>query len=107
MGKLIQRAGRFQGWEYKEEMTSGTNSDPIAIPPLNEGVSVSVSFISAGGVGKIQFTTSPDSVLNTSAVWQDWPLGSNSTTFSDILIGPVTGLRLVRTSGTIGIEIIA
>lgn len=106
MGALIQREGRYQGWEYAEEMSAETNSDPIAIPPLAEGKPISVSFITTSGEGKIQFTTSPDAVLGTTAVWQDWPEGSVVETTSDALLAPVTGLRLVRTSGTVSIEII-
>lgn len=107
MGKLIRRNGRVQGWEYKEIMTAGVNSDTIRIPPLNEGAMVSVSLVIATGEGKIQFTTSPDAdVIADSAEWQDWPLGLCTDTCSDALIGPATGLRLVRVSGTVGIEII-
>lgn len=105
MGVLVEREGRFQGWEYSEEMTAGTNSDPIAIPPLDQGATVSITFVTSTGAGKIQFTTSLDSLLSTAAVWQDWPDGACTETTSDALISPVTGLRLVRTSGTVGIEI--
>lgn len=106
MGTLVQRKGRFQGWEYTETMAAGTNSDPIAIPPLGRGRNISVTTVITSGEGKVQFTTSPDAVLETTAVWQDWPEGTNTTTFSDTLFGPVTGLRLVRVSGTVIIEII-
>ena len=107
MGELIARQGRFIGWEYSETMTEGTASEAIAIPPLNNDQSVSVSFISDGGEGKIQITTSPDSMVAAgTANWQDWPLGPIIVTASDSLNGPVTGIRLVRVSGTVGIEII-
>lgn len=107
MGDLVARQGRFMGWEYSETMTAGTESDAIVIPPLDHDQSVSVSFISAGGQGKVQFTTSRDSLVESgTAVWQDWPLGLLTDTASDSLSGPVSGLRLVRSSGTVGIEII-
>ncbi len=107
MGTLIGRSGRFWGQRYAEEMSSGTNSDPIAIPPIPQGMPVSVTFVVATtGEGKIQYTTSDDSLLDSTAVWQDWAEGSCTETTSDVLAGPVTGLRLVRTSGTVGIEIV-
>lgn len=105
MNDLIKRAGRFQGWEYRETMTSGTNSDSILLPPIGDGANVSVSLIITSGEGKIQFTTSGDGNLD-SAVWQDWPNGACTATISDSLISPVTALRLVRISGTVGIEIV-
>lgn len=108
MGELVQRVGRFNGWEYSEELAAGTESEAIKIPPLDQGAYVAASLIVATtGVGKIQFTTSPDDeVANDSPVWQDWPLGEVSITSSDTLVGPVTALRLARTSGTVGIEIV-
>ena len=106
MGELIRRDGRFQGWEYQEELSAGAESDPIFIPPL-DGDAVSVSLIIDSGEGKIQFTTSPDAdVQDDSAEWQDWPLGACTDTCSDALISPVTGMRLVRVSGVVGIEIV-
>ena len=106
MGKLVKRQGRFQGWEYQETMTSGTNSDPILIPPFEPGQNISVSFITETGEGKVQFTTSGDENIDT-AIWQDWPLGSCTSNQSDILLSQATAIRLVRTSGTVGIEVIA
>jgi len=108
MGKLAHRQGRFQGWEYSETMTSGTDGDTVKIPSLEDGKVLSVSLIiSTVGEGKIQFTTSPDaSVAAGTCNWQDWPEGSSTVTVSDALVAPVSGIRLVRVSGTVIMELI-
>jgi len=106
MGELNRRAGRYPGWVYTEEMTTGGESEPISIPPL-DGIPVSVTLITETGSGKIQFSTSPDDeVAAGSAEWTDWPLGLCTETKSDAVISPISGLKLIRTSGTVGIEII-
>ena len=88
-------------------MSAGTNSDPIAIPPIPQGIPVAVTFVTASGEGNIQFTTTTGLPLtDPGIVWQDWELGSCTETMTDVLAASVTGLRLVRTSGTVGIEIV-
>lgn len=112
MGELVQRKGRFVGWEYSEEMATGTNSDPIPIPPIGNMRTMSVTLVDvSSGTGKIQITTSPDASVEGAlgappAVWQDWEAGSVTDTTNDSLVSPVSAVRLVRTSGTVGIEII-
>ncbi|RLI61036.1 MAG: hypothetical protein DRO88_13545 [Promethearchaeia archaeon] len=105
MGILIKRQGRFQSWEYQETMTSGTYSEPLRIPPFEPGQQISVSLVIDTGEGKIQFTTSGDDNID-SAIWQDWPLGACIETQSDLLLSPVTAIRLVRISGTVTMEVV-
>lgn len=109
MDQLAQREGRSPSWEYKKTISAGTESDAIKIPPLGEGSAVSVTLVvGESSEGNIHFTTSPDADVKAGiAVWQEWPYGACVDTCSDALIGPATGLKLIRISGTVGIEIVA
>ena len=108
MVESIRRMGHFEGWTFTQSLSSGVNGDTIRIPSLDAGQTISVSLvITATGSGKVEFTTSPDSlVISDTCYWQDWPAGVVSATFSDAVGSPVTGLRLVRVSGTVAIEVV-
>jgi len=105
MGTLNTREGKFDGWQYQETLLTGTNSEPIPIPPLGRNRNITITLLTTGGNGKIQITTSAEEDLS-SAVWQDWAPGSCTENTTDGLLSPVTAIRLVRTSGTVKIEIV-
>ena len=105
MGTLQTRKGKFDGWEYRETLTAGANSDPIPILPLGQNRNITVALLTTGGEGKIQITTSPDADL-ASAIWHDWDKGACTANTIDSLLSGVTAMRLIRISGTVTIEII-
>jgi len=86
----------------------GVTGPSIIIPPTgSEGARVTCTVIPGGNTGKFQYTTSPDAdVLADTAIWQDWPGGSKTSTFSDSLLAPVTAVRGVSVSGPIDIEVL-
>jgi len=107
MGNLVEREGRFLGWEYTETMSAGTNSDPIPIPPLGRIGTLTAALVITSGEGKVQVSTSPDAaVVADTANWQDWEAGSVTSTTADSLMSQVSAVRFVRTSGTVTLELV-
>lgn len=72
---------------------------------------VNVAVIPTGGSeGKVQYTLSPlDSDAEiAAATWADWVAGAVSARTESVFDGPVTGLKLVKTSGaSLGWEVAA
>ena len=60
------------------------------------------------GTGKIQFTlSSASSVIAGTAVWIDWPAGSVTATTVDRILGPVTAVRAIVSSGVLRFYVVA
>jgi len=105
---LTKRQGRMPGYEYSAQILDGVTGPSIIVPPTgSEGARVTCTIIPGASTGKFQFTTSPDAdVLADTAIWQDWPNGNTTSTFSDSLLAPVTAVRGVSVSGNIDIEVL-
>jgi hypothetical protein len=94
-----------KGHSYQETIATGTNGDSVIVHPLN-GKPLTCTLIAGAGTGKIQFTTSSEAaVIAGTATWQDWE-GVTTGTGSDVLIGAVTAVRGVSTSGEVKIELV-
>jgi hypothetical protein len=89
--------GRFLGWYHRETaIAASTTTNAVQIPPLPPGSKISTRVIAQTNDAKVQYTISADSlVVAGTAVWEDWPEGSNVGTKNDLIEGPVTGLRCV------------
>lgn len=95
----------INGYEYIETIADGTNGKSILIPANIEN-NITCTVIAGSNIGKIQFTTSVESlVLSNNANWQDWPKYEVTGSDYDTLNGKVTALRGVSISGEITIEI--
>ena len=63
---------------------------------------ISASIIITTGVGKLQFTTGTQAELDgDTADWMDWTAGDVTNADDSTTFNPVSGVRLVRTSGTV------
>ena len=109
-GSLSKRPveGTGLGYTYLETVGDGLTGDAVVIFPLKVGSKrVTVTMINGANTGKIQFSTSSDALVSAgTATWQDWPKGAITGTDSDSLVGQVTALRGVSTSGEVKYEII-
>ena len=93
-----------QGYAYQETIASG-NGDSVIVHPLN-GKPLTCTLIAGSNTGKIQFTTSSEAaVIAGTATWQDWE-GVTTGTGSDVLVGAVTAVRGVSTSGEVKVELV-
>jgi len=93
--------------EQTETIADGENGEPIYVHPTNASGQITCTVIPGGNTGKIQITTSPKSaIVADTATWQDWAEGNVTATTSDVITGPVTGIRGVSVSGAITIEIV-
>ena len=94
--------------EYTEDIANGENGESIYVHPINSpSNSITCTVIPGGNTGKIQTTTSPKANIEAgTATWSDWAEGDVTTTTSDVIEGPVTGIRGVSVSGAITIEIV-
>lgn len=106
--QMTLRQGRQPGYEYSATVLDGITGPSIKIPPMgSEGARVTCTIIAAANTGKFQFTTSLDSEVDAdTAVWQDWPNGNTTGSFSDSLLAPVTAVRGVSVTGDIAIEVL-
>ena len=93
--------------EYTETISDGENGESIYVHPVNSPGGITCTVISSGNTGKIQTSTSPKSAISGgTATWSDWAEGDVTTITSDVIEGPVTGIRGVSISGEISIEIV-
>jgi len=102
---FLERTGRFLGFTNFVTVATG-ETNILAIPPLDAGHQISVTAIPGANTAKVEHTTSPDADVAASAVWQDWPSGSVTITTSDIVEGPITGLRFSATGGQCKFEVV-
>ena len=91
---------------YQGQITTGDTGPAVYIP--DSANTISIGLVPAGGAsGKIQYTLSPPSVVEAgSATWRDWPSAVVAATTDDVLIGPVTAVRGVSSSGNITLEVV-
>ncbi len=97
-----------KGYTHTEVIADGDTGDAVVIPPLANGKErITCTLIAGASTGKFQVTTSSDAKVTAgTATWQDWAKGAQTGTVSDVLVGPVTGVRGVSTSGEISIEVV-
>jgi len=94
--------------EYTKEIADGENGEAVYVHPHNAAMGgITCTVIPNGNTGKFQTTTSPRASIEAgTATWSDWPDGEVTETTSDVITGPVTGIRGVSVSGAIDIEIV-
>jgi hypothetical protein len=102
---LLQRTGRFLGFTNFVTVATG-DTEILAIPPLDAGHQISVTAIPGSNTALVEHTTSPDADVAASATWQEWPSGSVTSTTSDTIVSPVTGLRFSATGGQCKFEVV-
>lgn len=90
---------------FYQEVITGTGEAVFLSDDVN---TISIGIIPAAGAGgKAQYSLSPKSVLEASAgTWRDWPSGVVTVTTDDTIIGPVTAVRGVASTGTIKLEVV-
>jgi hypothetical protein len=98
---------RNKRYEYDETLVSDTNGNPLIIPENVNIIAVTVSATDSGS-GKIQTTTNKlqDVINDNNLVWVDWDAGDVVGVIQDFA-PPVTAIRLVRSSGTVRMMIVA
>ena len=102
-----RRNSYVKGYHYGETIATTETGATLLIPVLESGKTITCTLIAGAGTGKFQITTSTDAAVAAgTAVWQDWGLGVKTGTVSDVIIGPVTGIRGVSASGEIKIEVV-
>jgi hypothetical protein len=94
-------------WSYSGVVETGATGPAVYIPKEIEAV-VSVGLVPAGGAsGKVQYTLSPPAAVEgATATWRDWPGGVVTETTDDVLVGPVTAVRAVSSSGDVTLEVV-
>jgi hypothetical protein len=96
-------AGSFKG--YGEAIVAdGATGEAIV---LARKVATIALHPAEGGSGKIQYTTSlPSKVQSNNARWIDWKAGVVSESTASVVDGPVTAIRGVSVAGQLVIELI-
>ena len=96
-----------KGYYYSAEILTGVTGPDVIIPSIPPGKSITCTLIAGVNTGKFQVSTSTDEkIVAGTATWQDWAKGVQTGTVSDVLLGPVSGIRGVSAAGTINIEIV-
>lgn len=102
---FTQRTGRMLGFTHKSTVADGA-TEVLLVPPLDSGAHVSVSAIPGANTALVEFTTTPDADVAASGVWQEWPDGSVTSTTSNKVMSPITGLRFSATGGDCSFEVV-
>jgi hypothetical protein len=88
------------------DLTSGETSDTLVIRHTENTLSMAIH-PNPTGAGKFQFTLSSiEKIKADTALWVDWSKGNVNVTTTDILMGPVTGIRVVCSSGDVIAEVV-
>jgi hypothetical protein len=104
---IVQRDAYFVGFQHEETIADGETGNDIRIPPLPAGKVIAARLIAGAGTGKFQDTMSSDEdVTAGTAVWDDWYVGTQTGTVSEILRPNVTGIRGVSVSGEITVQVV-
>jgi len=107
IAEMTERTGRVTGFEYYETIADTATGDSIKISPMPAGTHITCTVVPGAGTGKFQTTTSSAAdIIAGSATWVDWAEGNVTATTSDVITGPVTGIRGVSISGEINIEVV-
>jgi len=86
------------------EVVSGATSDVVEIISDTD-TSISI-MIYPTGTAKVQFSVSPfSSFENDTARWTDWSIGEVTEDSGDILIGNISGLRVVSITEACAFEV--
>lgn len=94
--------GRF----WLELAVTGT-SDSIYIPPGMMSISVALH-PAVGQTARIEYTLSSSARINAgTARWIAWPLGDISASNADSLLTTAAAIRVVSSSGTATLELVA
>jgi len=104
---FTKRQSYLEGYQYSEVISDGNTGGDIIVSPVIAGKRLTCRLICGAGSGKIQTTTSADSAVAAgTANWVDHPSGPFTGTFTDAIVGEVTGVRGVSVSGEITIEVV-
>jgi uncharacterized protein YcfJ len=105
--EATQRDYNFRGFHYAETIATTETGETVKIPTIQMWRNITVTLVAGANTGKIQTTTSSDAAVAAgTATWADWDLGTQTGTVSDVITGPVTGIRGVSVSGEVKIEIV-
>ena len=100
-------AARETGYHYEGTIATGVTGPDVIIPAIARDKRITLTLIAGANTGSFQVTTSSDAkVAAGTATWQTWSQGVKTGTVSDVLLGPVTGIRGVSAAGEISIEIV-
>jgi len=101
---MINISGK-RGYAYQETIADGDNGESVVVHPTPV-TGLTCTLIAGSNDGKIQFTTSPIANIEAgTATWQDWD-GVTTGNGTDVLVGPVTAVRGVSTSGEVTVEFV-
>jgi len=102
---LTKRTSYLEGYQYTETIATGATGDTVKIPPVIAGKNITCRLICGANTGKVQTSTSVDSAVAAgTATWVDHPDGVQTGNWTDVIVGPVTGIRAVSSSGEITFE---
>lgn len=105
--EATQRDYNFRGFHYAETIATTETGATVQIPTVQIWRQITVRLIAGANTGKIQTTTSSDAAVAAgTATWADWDYGTSTGTVTDVITGPVTGIRGVSVSGEVSIEIV-
>ena len=107
LARMNKRNSKQTAWHYEETIATSLTGDDVIIPASPQVKRVTCTIIASTNTGKIQVSTSSNSkIVAGTAVWQDWANGVTTGTYSDVVVGPITGVRGVSSTGEISIEIV-
>ena len=102
-----QRTNDNAAYHYTATIADGENGATVAIPSFDPWRPVTVTIVAGANTGKVQVTTSSEAaVTGATCTWADWDNGDSTGTTTDVIVGPVTGIRGVSVSGEVTIEIV-
>jgi hypothetical protein len=104
-----QSQGRDKVFEGKQIKTSGKNGIIFRFPAGAGKIRLETVFVNAdAGSCYVKITNSPrEEIRNYKAIWTNSALGIVTNKRDRMVIAPCTGIRLIRISGTVSIEITA
>ena len=93
-------------YEYAEDIGDDANGETLYVHQKGSP-GITCTLVAGSNTGKFEFSTSSKAKLIAgTAIWQAWAKGTSTGTVSDVLLGPVTGLRGVSVSGAVSIEVV-
>ncbi|MGE5862878.1 MAG: hypothetical protein ACM31H_03825 [Nitrososphaerales archaeon] len=104
-----QSSGRNKVFEGKQTKTTGKNGTIFRFPAGAGKVHSETIFVHANpGSCYVKITNSPrNEIRSYKAIWTNSALGTVTNKSDKMVIAPCTGIRLIRISGTVSIEITA
>ncbi len=90
------------GRRIQQTISDATATDWIVLDSVNPGETITVALVITTGEGTIQYTAEDvASLVNGAADGVEWSKGSVTTTTYGYFPSGITGVKFVRTSGTI------